>query len=274
MTVGMEEPRARTRSLGPVLAVAVLSSLIGSMLTAVAVQRLPAAAPVAASATSTPAALAASQTSPQASDPVVAVAANVGPAVVTISSTTASGIGMFGAPTGAIGSGFIYDAGGLILTNAHVVENATHLTVTLPDGREFPGRVLDSDANHDLAVVKVDATGLPTVPIGSSQDLKVGQLVVAIGSPLGAFTDSVTSGIVSALGRTVTVRDSLTGRPKTIEGLLQTDAAINEGNSGGPLLDANGRVIGINTASVSNAEGLGFAIPIDTAASIIATARS
>jgi serine protease Do len=272
-----DHPRGRGRFLGPVLATSVVSSLVASLatvaiLTGTVMPARSAATPTASPAGTGPAVQPASSTTSE--DPVVAVAAKVSAAVVTISSTTGSGIGLFGAPTNAIGSGFIYDANGLILTNAHVVENATQLTVRLEDGRELDGRIVASDTTRDLAVVKVDATGLPAVEIGTSADLKVGQLVVAIGSPLGAFTDSVTSGILSALGRTITVRDAFTGRPKALDGLLQTDAAINEGNSGGPLLDASGRVVGINAASASNAEGLGFAIPIDSAAGLIASARS
>jgi S1-C subfamily serine protease len=206
------------------------------------------------------------------SDPVVGVAAKVRPAVVTISTSTTT-VGPFGVPTTAVGSGFIIDAEGLILTNAHVVEGADEVTVTLEDGRELQGSVVASDADLDLAVVKVEATGLTAVELGTAVDLQVGQLVVAIGSPLGEFTDTVTSGILSAVGRTVTVSDAQTRTRRTVDGLLQTDAAINEGNSGGPLLDATGRVIGINTAAVTNAEGLGFAIPIDRAADLIAGVR-
>ena len=121
-------------------------------------------------------------------------------------------------------------------------------------------------------MIKVDATGLPTVDIGVSATLQVGQLVVAIGSPLGTFSESVTSGILSATGRTITVRDPQTRRPHTMTGLLQTDAAINPGNSGGPLLDQDGRVIGINSAVATSAEGIGFAIPIDAAHDIMAEA--
>jgi serine protease Do len=199
----------------------------------------------------------------------------VSPAVVTITTQSAGGtLSPFSVPSTGVGSGFIYDASGLILTHYHVVEGGGTLTVTLQDGRELPGRVATSDPEHDLAVVKIDATGLPTVAIGSSASLKVGQLVVAIGSPLGTFTDSVTSGILSATGRSITVGDPTTRQRRTISNLLQTDAAINEGNSGGPLLDASGRVIGINTASAASAEGIGFAIPIDQAASIMAGART
>jgi S1-C subfamily serine protease len=155
-----------------------------------------------------------------------------------------------------------------------VIESDGTLTVTLNDGREFPGRVASTDPAHDLAVVKIDGTGFPTIPIGSSANLQVGQLVIAIGSPLGTFTETVTKGILSATGRTITVRDEATGRPETLTGLLQTDAAINPGNSGGPLMDATGHVIGVNTAVSTNAEGLGFAIPITAAAALIAQATS
>jgi S1-C subfamily serine protease len=110
--------------------------------------------------------------------------------------------------------------------------------------------------------------------IGDDSSIQVGETVVAIGSPLGTFTETVTKGILSATGRTITIQDERTGRPVTLEGLLQTDAAINPGNSGGPLLDANGKVIGVNTAVSTNAEGLGFAIPISAAQSLIARATS
>ena len=153
-----------------------------------------------------------------------------------------------------------------------MVEGAQTLTVTLKDGREFDGQVIESDSDKDLAVVKVDATDLPTAEIGSSADLEVGQLVIAIGSPLGEFTNSVTSGVLSAIGREIQIPDEQTGRVHTLSNLLQTDAAINPGNSGGPLLDEHGRIIGINTAVAGGANGIGFAIPIDDAAEIMAAA--
>jgi serine protease Do len=273
----VRRPRS-ARSLVPIVATSVVSSLLASLATVAIVagslSGLAATPSPTASATSAP--VAASSVAPASggTNPEVAVAAKVRSAVVTISSTTGNQIGLFGVPTGGIGSGFIIDSNGLILTNAHVVEGATSLTVALEDGRELDARVVASDTDLDLAVVKVAATGLPTVEIGSSADLQVGQLVVAIGSPLGAFTDSVTSGILSATGRTITVTDAVSRQRKTIDHLLQTDAAINEGNSGGPLLDANGRVIGINTAEASSANGIGFAIPIDEAAAIIASATA
>ncbi len=155
-----------------------------------------------------------------------------------------------------------------------VAAKVSPAVVTITTQSAAGARVVASDPDHDLAVVKIEATGLPTVAIGTSASLKVGQLVVAIGSPLGTFTDSVTSGILSATGRSITVGDPATRQRRTMSNLLQTDAAINEGNSGGPLLDASGRVIGINTASASSAEGIGFAIAIDEAASIMASART
>jgi serine protease Do len=253
----------------------VISASVASLATVALVQ--PSTAPTSASSTAVNQASTSSQTVVQlnGSDAIVQVAAKVSPAVVTITSQSAAGaVSPFSVPSTGVGSGFIYDASGLILTNYHVVEGSDNLTVTLQDGRELAGRVVATDPDRDLAVVKIDATGLPTLAIGTSASLKVGQLVVAIGSPLGTFTDSVTSGILSATGRSITVGDPTTRQRRTMSNLLQTDAAINAGNSGGPLLDASGRVIGINTASAASAEGLGFAIAIDEAASIMASART
>jgi S1-C subfamily serine protease len=206
---------------------------------------------------------------------IVAVAARVSPAVVTITSDGSGGnqYDPFNAPSTGVGSGFVFGADGWILTNDHVVEGAATLTVSFKNGRDLPARVIATDTNADLAVIKVDATGLATVAIGSSKDLKVGQLLIAIGSPLGTFSDSVTSGILSATGRSITVSDFQTRQRRRMTNLLQTDAAINPGNSGGPLLDAAGLVIGINSAVATSAEGIGFAIPIDAAASIMNQAR-
>ena len=159
---------------------------------------------------------------------------------------------------------FIYDANGWILTNRHVVADADKLTVELKDGRQFEGTVYGIDTLTDLAIVKVDATGLPVAPIGKSDGLKIGQLVVAIGSPLGTYSFSVTSGIVSGKGRDIQVDNGT-----RINNLIQTDAAINPGNSGGPLADATGAVVGINTAVATDSSGIGFAIPIDIARPIM-----
>jgi serine protease Do len=208
------------------------------------------------------------------SSAAVAAAQNVSPAIVTIVTTGNAGDlnGFFQGqdiPATGVGSGIIYDGSGWILTNRHVISGANELSVRLKDGREFSGTVYGIDTLTDLAIVKVDATGLPTATFGDSGAIKVGQAAIAIGSPLGTYTNSVTSGIVSALGRTITVDDGT-----TIRNLIQTDAAINPGNSGGALLDAGGNVIGINTAVASTAEGIGFAIPVNMAKPIMAQAQA
>ena len=158
------------------------------------------------------------------------------------------------------GSGFIIRSEGVILTNSHVVEGADKVTVKLKDGRSFEGTVMGEDPLTDVAVVKIDATDLPTVTLGDSDGLRPGEWAIAIGNPLG-LDNTVTVGIISATGRT----SSEVGVPDKRVGFIQTDAAINPGNSGGPLLNAEGQVIGMNTAIIGGAQGLGFAIPISTA---------
>jgi S1-C subfamily serine protease len=158
------------------------------------------------------------------------------------------------------GSGFILTTDGHIITNAHVVEGADTVTVTLKDGREFPGEVVGVDPVTDVAAIKIQASALPTVTLGSSENLIPGQWAIAIGNPLG-LDNTVTAGIISATGRS----SSQVGVPDRRVRFIQTDAAINPGNSGGPLLNDRGEVIGINTAIRANAQGLGFAIPIETA---------
>ena len=160
------------------------------------------------------------------------------------------------------------------LTNRHVVEGSQSLKATLADGSEYPASVVTTSDTQDLALVKVDATGLKPATIGNSDEIKVGQTAIAIGSPLGTFTETVTRGIVSALDRSIQVQDEQTGQPVTLSGLIQTDAAINPGNSGGPLLNAAGQVVGVNTATAATAEGIGFAIPIKEAQSLIDQART
>lgn len=161
------------------------------------------------------------------------------------------------------GSGFIISAEGDILTNAHVVEGSTTVEVVLKDGRRYQGRVLGTDPVTDVAVVKIDANNLPTVQLGDSDNLQPGEWAIAIGNPLG-LDNSVTVGIISATGRS----SSDVGVPDKRVGFIQTDAAINPGNSGGPLLNQNGEVIGINTAIIDGAQGLGFAIPMNSAQQI------
>jgi serine protease Do len=193
--------------------------------------------------------------------------------VVTITSRVAAMLpGRFGGTATGVGSGVIVSSDGYILTNAHVVEGSRSLTVELPDGRRFDATVVETAADHDLALIKIDASGLSAARIGDSSTIKVGQTAIAIGSPLGRYTETVTKGIVSGTGRDITVVDQQSGRRVRLTDLIQTDAAINQGNSGGPLLNADGEVIGINTAAATSAENLGFATPINAAASLLATA--
>jgi Do/DeqQ family serine protease len=158
------------------------------------------------------------------------------------------------------GSGFILSADGRLLTNAHVVEGADRVKVTLKDGQAYDGRVVGIDKVTDVAVVKINASNLPTVKLGNAETLQPGEWAIAIGNPLG-LDNTVTVGIISALGRS----SSDVGVPDKRVRFIQTDAAINPGNSGGPLLNAAGEVIGVNTAIRADAQGLGFAIPIETA---------
>ncbi|MDR0930157.1 MAG: trypsin-like peptidase domain-containing protein [Clostridiales bacterium] len=195
---------------------------------------------------------------------VVDIANNVGPSVVgIIAESTVTSLWGQSAQQQSSGSGIIISADGYIATNNHVVEKAESLKVTLNTGETHTAKLIGTDAKTDLAVVKIDANNLPFATLGKSSELQVGELVVAIGNPLGQeFAGSVTVGVVSALNRTLDVE----GRSFT---LIQTDAAINEGNSGGALINAYGQVIGINSVKVSSAEGMGFAIPIDNAKPII-----
>ena len=256
---------------GSILAAAALSAVLASGGTVLILQGTGALDPAAAGPTQQPPVSASRGPIPvEDSSAIVNAAANVSPAVVRIivEGISTDGLGG-GIPSSGVGSGVIYDAAGWILTNRHVVESeegtiASRMTVELKDGRELEGTVYGIDTLTDLAIVKAEETGLPTAPIGRSADIRVGQLAIAIGSPLGTYTSTVTTGIISATGRTVRVSadDQLTN-------LIQTDAAINPGNSGGPLLDAAGAVIGINTAVERDSTGIGFAIPIDIARPIM-----
>lgn len=188
-----------------------------------------------------------------------------GPAVVRINSsrTLRRSTRPGGRVVQGTGSGFIIKSDGLVLTNAHVVNGADTVTVTLKDGRNLTGRVLGADELTDVAVVKIQASNLPTVNIGNSEQLRPGEWAIAIGNPLG-LDNTVTAGIISATGRS----SSDVGVPDKRIGFIQTDAAINPGNSGGPLLNQQGQVVGMNTAIIGGAQGLGFAIPINRAQQI------
>ncbi len=191
---------------------------------------------------------------------VVRVVQQVRPSVVNISvrAQVATPFGLF--PQEGQGSGVIVRADGLILTNNHVVQGAQEITVTLLSGRTLRGRVLGADRFADLAVVKVEsAQPLPVAEMGVSSSLQVGQMAIAIGNPFG-LGSTVTVGVVSALNRSIQASPDF-----VVENLIQTDAAINPGNSGGALLDSAGRLIGINTAIIRDAQGIGFAIPVDHA---------
>jgi serine protease Do len=218
--------------------------------------------------------LAAGQTpQPTRRTPVVALVEKVAPAVVNISAEstvreTDPFFGRFGIGSErqaqSLGSGFIVDRNGIVVTNAHVIEGASRITVTLLDGREIEADLLGSDRDADIAVLKVKASGLPAVPLGHSSDLMIGETVVAIGNPFG-LSNTVTTGVLSAVGRTV---PSERGE-RLFTDFLQTDASINPGNSGGPLVNIQGDVIGINSAIISGATGIGFAIPADRARRVV-----
>ena len=190
------------------------------------------------------------------------------PSVVGITTTTISNNNIFAIPTQSegVGTGVIVDSKGYILTNSHVVSDgqAVDVKVLFNDGSTTQGKVLWNDAKLDLAMVKVDKTGLTAAELGDSDKVQIGDISVAIGNPYGLdLAGTVTQGIISGLDRTISTEET------TMTGLIQTDASINAGNSGGPLLNSSGEVIGINTAKASEGEGLGFSIPINTAKPII-----
>jgi S1-C subfamily serine protease len=164
------------------------------------------------------------------------------------------------------GSGCIVDQSGLVLTNKHVVDDiAAEYTVILNDGRRATAKILTRDPINDIAILKIDAVHLPFLELGDTRGLELGQGVIAIGNALGMFKNTVSLGIVSGLSRAITAQMDPDMPQQEMRGLIQTDAAINPGNSGGPLVDGNGRVVGVNVAIISGAQSIGFAIPVNTA---------
>ena len=210
--------------------------------------------------------------------PIVNVAHDVGPAVVNIQTESTirrrevdpfDPFGIFGGrdrsfTSQSLGSGFVWSSEGIIVTNNHVVEGASSITVNFSDGTQLPARLIGVDPDSDVAVLRVDAKNLLAAPVGTSADLLIGETVIAVGNPFG-LSGTVTTGVVSALGRSVPSKEA--GR--TFTDFIQTDASINPGNSGGPLLNIEGRVIGINTMIFANAQGIGFAIPVDRAKKVV-----
>jgi serine protease Do len=252
------------------LGASVLSAVLASTATFGLISISTNQSPAAANPSPTAQAVVANTASQSQDADVTSVVSAARQSVVTVTSQ----LGTSRVSATGVGSGVILTSNGYILTNRHVVEGAQALSVKLLDGTTYDATVVKVSDTTDLALIKVDATGLSAARLGNSDQIQVGQTALAIGSPLGTYTETVTRGIVSATGREITVRDDQTGQPTKLSNLIQTDAAVNEGNSGGPLLDAGGNVIGINTAVAASAQGLGFAIPINEAQSLVAIAQA
>lgn len=253
--------KLKNKGIGLIVVVAVISSILGSSLTLFALKDK-----IASSSQSSNIVV---NEDSKSQNVYQAVAKKATPSVVGITTTSVSQDNMFAIPqeTQGVGTGIIVDSNGYILTNSHVVSDgdATNVNVLFSDGSDIDGKVVWYDSQMDLAIVKVDKTGLTAADLGDSDDVAVGDISIAIGNPLGLdLQKSVTQGIISGLDRTIS-----TSQSTNMTGLIQTDASINSGNSGGPLLNEKGQVIGINTAKASQGEGLGFAIPINTAKNII-----
>lgn len=206
---------------------------------------------------------------------VTEIAEKVSPSVVTISAQTPqrqilqyNPFGGFsssleGGKPQDIGTGFIVSSDGLILTNKHVVSENTRYKVITKDDKEYEVKEISKDPNNDIAVIRIEADNLTPVELGDSSNLKVGQFVIAIGTALGEFRHTVTTGVISGLGRGIIAGSSFAGFAEPLDNVIQTDAAINPGNSGGPLLNSSGQVIGVNVAVAEGAQNIGFAIPIN-----------
>ncbi len=204
------------------------------------------------------------------SSDLTSVVAEAEKSVVTVDTQSTVSFGRFGGvQASGVGSGVIVSSNGYIVTAEHVVEGASSVTVTTASGKTYDATVVGTSSTADVALIKINASGLTAAPIASA-GAEVGQVVLAIGDPLGQYAGSVTLGIVSGTDRTIQVADQTTGAQITRTNLIQTDAALNEGNSGGPLITTSGEVVGIATATAASAQGLGFATPIGAAASLLA----
>jgi serine protease Do len=254
-------PAPRRMGSGGIIATALVAGILSGSLSAAAVSNLlaPSGGPA---VTQRPGGSNVASVHIDESSAIIKAVDDAMPAVVTIRSITTGG--PFGGSQGS-GSGFIFNSNGWILTNRHVVQGASQLEVVFNDTSTKPATIYGIDTVTDLAIIKVDATGLPTITIGSSAELEPGQLAIAIGNPLGNFENTVTTGVISGLGRQITAGDATQSSSEDLSNLIQTDAAINPGNSGGPLLNSAGQAIGVNTAVSQDAQGIGFAIPIDIA---------
>jgi S1-C subfamily serine protease len=264
------QPLAESPRRSPMTSVAVVALVVGIVsgsLSALAVTNLLRPDGSGIGTSGSPSGTLVTQVHVDESSAVITAVRKVSPAVVVIQSRSGSGAGANG-----VGSGFIFDPRGWILTNRHVVQGADQLQVQLHDTRVFDAHVYGIDTLTDLAIIKIDASSLPIAPIGSSASLEPGQLAIAIGNPLGTFENTVTTGVVSGLGRQITAGDAGQATSEQLNNLIQTDAAINPGNSGGPLVNSAGQVIGINTAVSQEAQGIGFAIPVNYAKPIMAQA--
>ncbi len=261
----MNTNEPRHRAAAAVLATAITAGSIAGALSAVALTNaLPAATP-----TPQPSAGAAtvSYATTDLEKAITDVASQASASVVQVVAQV-SAAGPFGGSGESSGSGFIVGANGLIVTSLHVVNGATQIAVLMPDTSQLPATVVGTDATNDLAVLKVDATGLPTLSLDGGA-VEIGQTVIAIGTPLGEFTNSVTTGVVSGLDRTVDVGSGRSSEHLT--GVIQTDAALSSGMSGGPILNVAGKVVAVTTAVAETAQGVGFAEPSSAVSALLAS---
>ena len=258
---------SKKKSISLVIIVAIICSVLSSLLTVVVVNKTGILSGTSATTQGTSSKIVVSNDS-KGTNVYQAVSEKAMPSVVGITTTTVSSDNIYSMPTEStgVGTGIIVDSNGYILTNSHVISDGQARTVSVlfSDGSTIDGKVYWYDSQLDLAIIKVEKTGLTAAELGDSEDVSIGDISVAIGNPYGLdLASTVTQGIISGLDRTISTEET------TMTGLIQTDASINAGNSGGPLLNSSGQVIGINTAKASEGEGLGFAIPINTAKPII-----